>query len=85
MHFSMIECNFYVIDLSIFVICDVQYVVVAYVQDKLNIYICKSQMSNMYTKCINFYVFRFFFNEKKCNFVNLLFKFNIYVLSSKFK
>jgi hypothetical protein len=35
MNFFMIECNYNVIDLSIFVIYDVQYVVVAY-RSKIN-------------------------------------------------
>ncbi len=63
MHFLMIECDCDVIDLSIFVIYDVQYVVPTWVQNKSNIFICKPQMSSMYTKCISFYVFKSLFQE----------------------
>jgi len=39
MHFLMIECNFDVIDLSVFVIYDVQYVVAKYGSKITQIYV----------------------------------------------
>ncbi len=56
MHFCMIKCIYDVISLSIFVIYDVQYVAITCVKNKLDICICKPQMSNTYIKCISFYV-----------------------------
>ncbi len=41
-------------------------------------------MSNMYIKCISFYIFKNFL-KKMCDFIYLLLKLNIYVLSSRFK
>ncbi len=41
-------------------------------------------MNNTWTKCICFYVLKVCF-LKKCNSINLLFKLNIYVFSSRFK
>jgi hypothetical protein len=63
MHFCMIECNLDVTDLSIFVMHDMQYIILhVWVQNKLNICagkhkwttnICKSQMNNKNPKIQN--------------------------------
>jgi hypothetical protein len=63
----MIECIFDVIDLSIFVMYNVQYVATTYgSKDKLNIYIYKTQMNSTCTKCISFFVSRSLFKKHVC-------------------
>ncbi len=83
--FWMIECSSNVIDLSIFVIYDVQYVVVAY-GSKIN-WIFVFANHKWTAHILNALVFKFLgvCFKKICGFVNLLLKFNIYVLSSMFK
>jgi len=83
--FFMIECSSNVIDLSIFVIYDVQYVAFSY-GSKINwIYVFAN---HKWTTCILNALFFMFLGiqfKKMCSFVHLLFKLNIYVLSSRFK
>jgi hypothetical protein len=85
MNFFMIECNYNVIDLSIFVIYDVQYVVVAY-RSKINwIFVFANHKWTTHILNALIFIFLGICFKKMCNFVNLLFKLNIYVHSSRFK
>ncbi len=84
-HFCMIKCSYDVIDLSIVVIYDVQYVAATY-GSKVN---WISIFANYkWVACVlNALVFTFLgiCFKKKCGFVNLLLKVNTYVFSSRFK
>ncbi len=85
MHFFMIECSYDVIDLFIFVIYDVQYVVATY-GSKINwIYVFANH--KWIIRVLNALVFMFLgvHLKKMFSFVNLLFKLYIYVFSSRFK
>ncbi len=77
----MIECSYDVIDLSIFIIYDVQYVAIAY-GSKIN-WIFVFANHKWTTSILNALVFMFLeiCFKKMCRFVNLLLKFNIYVFS----
>jgi hypothetical protein len=83
--FFMIECSFDVIDLFIFVIYDVQYVASTY-GSKIN-WTFVFANHKWPTSILNALVVMFLgiHFKKMCGFVNLLFKLNIYVLSSRFK
>jgi len=82
--FLIIECSFNVIDLSIFIIYDVQYVASAYGSKTNQISIFANH--KWITHILNALVFMFLgvHFKKMCNFVHLLLKLNIYVLSSRF-
>jgi len=83
MHFSIIECNFKVIDLSILVMYDVQYDAATY-GFKINwIYVFANHKGA--ARMLNAWVLIFdgVHYKKICGFNNLLFKLNMHVFSPR--